>query len=117
MGLARRYGDRNPLEFGHDGLGLRTLAYHRIAQGDLDLPRTAHRSEYDAALNADLDDHGGAVYRAFAGGLAERKLVAQSRPRSRRWSWPQYSWLTRRCEYQPPGIRRPAPMVLASAAG
>src|SRR6516162_10868339 len=72
VGLAWRNGYRNPLEFGHDGLGLRTLAHHRIAQGDLDLPRTAHRSEYDAALNADLDDHGGAVHRAFAGGLASR---------------------------------------------
>jgi hypothetical protein len=47
--LAWRNGDRNPLEFGHDGLGLRTLAHHRIAQRHLDLPRTAHRSEYDAA--------------------------------------------------------------------
>src|SRR5262249_33963266 len=52
-------------------------AHHRIAQGDLDLPRTAHRSEYHAALDADLDDHDGAVHRAFAGGLAEGKLVAQ----------------------------------------
>src|SRR5262245_40371841 len=77
MGLAWRNGYRNPLEFGHDGLGLRTLAHHRIAQGDLDLPRTAHRSEYHAALDADLDDHDGAVHRAFAGGLAEGKLVAQ----------------------------------------
>src|SRR5262245_13051266 len=77
VGLAWRNGYRNPLEFGHDGLGLRTLAHHRIAQGDLDLPRTAHRSEYDAALNADLDDQGGTLHRALAGGLAERKLVAQ----------------------------------------
>src|SRR5262245_522396 len=77
MGLAWRNGDRNPLEFGHDGLGLRTLPHHRIAQRNLDLPRTAHRSDYDAALNADLDDHGGALHRAFTGGLAERKLVAQ----------------------------------------
>ena len=54
MGLAWRNGYRNPFEFGYDSLGLRTLAHHCIAQGDLDLPRTAHRSEYDAALNADL---------------------------------------------------------------
>jgi len=38
MGLAWRNGYRNPLEFGHDGLGLRTLAHHRIAQRNLDLP-------------------------------------------------------------------------------
>jgi hypothetical protein len=25
--------------------------------------------EYDAALNADLDDHGGALHRAFAGAV------------------------------------------------
>jgi len=77
MSLAWRNGYRNPFEFGYDGLGLRTLAHHCIAQGDLDLPRTAHRSEYDAALNADLHDHGSALHRALAGGLAEGKLVAQ----------------------------------------
>src|SRR6516162_10897744 len=77
VGLARRNGYRNPLEFGHDGLGLRTLAHHRIAQRNLDLPWTSHRSEYDAPLNADLDDQGGTLHRALAGGLAERKLIAQ----------------------------------------
>src|SRR5262249_56904375 len=77
MGLAWRNGYRNPLEFGHDGLGLRTLPHHRIAQRNLDLPRTAHRSDYDAALNADLDNHGVALHRAFTAGLAERKLAAQ----------------------------------------
>src|SRR5262249_26050526 len=77
MSLAWCNGYRNPLEFCHDGLGLRPLAHHRIAQRNVDLPRTAHRSEYDAALNADLHDHGAALRRALAGSLAERKLVAQ----------------------------------------
>src|SRR6516225_10049790 len=74
VGLARRNGYRNPLEFGHDGLGLRTLAHHRIAQRNLDLPWTSHRSEYDAALDTEFDDQGGTLHRALAGGLAERKL-------------------------------------------
>jgi len=77
MGLARPNRHRDPLELGRHGLGLRTLAHHRIAQRNLDLPRTAHRPEYDAALDADFDDQGGTLHRALAGGLAERKLVAQ----------------------------------------
>src|SRR5262249_28028160 len=75
--LGRRNGDRNPFELGDDGLRLWSLAYDRIAQGNIDLTRPAHRSEYDASLNAHLDAQVAALHRAFAGGLAERKLVAQ----------------------------------------
>src|SRR5947207_727953 len=53
--LGRWNGDRNPFELGDDGLRLRSLAYDRIAQGNVDLTRPAHRSEYDAPLNAHLD--------------------------------------------------------------
>ena len=77
MGLARRNGHRKPLEFGRDGLGLRTLADYRIAQRNVDLTRTAHRSENDAALDANFDDQSSTLHHALAGGLAERKLVAQ----------------------------------------
>src|SRR4029453_522716 len=70
-------GYRNPLELGHDRLRLRTLAHDSIAQGDVDLPGSPHGPEDDAALNADLDAHCGTLHCALAGGVAERKLVAQ----------------------------------------
>ena len=77
MSLIGRDDHRNALEFGCYGLGIRSLAHHRIAQRDVDLARTAHRSEDDTALNADFDTHRITLHRALARGLAERKLVAK----------------------------------------
>src|SRR5262245_25052073 len=77
MGLFRRHDHRDPFEFGHDGLGLNSLAHHRVAQRNIDLAGSTHRTEDDATLNPDLDVEGAALHRAFPGGLAEGKLVAQ----------------------------------------
>src|SRR4029450_10288152 len=77
VSLAGCNGYRNPLELGRDRLRLRAFAHDSVAQGNVDLPRSTHGPEDDAALDADLDAHCGALHCALAGGLAERKLVAQ----------------------------------------
>jgi hypothetical protein len=75
--LFRRHHHRNPLELGHDGPGFRTLAHDRVAHGNVELARTAHRTENDASLNPDLDGHRAALHHALAGCLAKRELITQ----------------------------------------
>ena len=77
MGLIGADGHREPLELGHNRLGLRSFANYRIAQRHADLARASHRSEYDPTLNAYLDRHHTPQDQAFTGGLAEGELVAQ----------------------------------------
>src|SRR5262249_16740780 len=71
MGLAGPDNGAGLLEFGYDGLGLRPLPHHGVAQRDFNRTGRADRPDNRPALHTNLDGHGAALHLALTRRLPE----------------------------------------------
>src|SRR4051812_45615303 len=73
-GLSRLDRHRELVELADDGFRADPFLYHRHAQGNVDLPRTARRTEQHTALDAHLHGHHAAL-----GGVMTMKVGVEGR--------------------------------------